>query len=334
MVVQTASKSVCLMTAGRRLFNLSRQLTRGYTTGAWPGLPSFVKVVEVGPRDGLQNEKEIVSTETKIKFIDLLSASGLPVIEATSFVSAKWVPQMGDHHEVLNGIHKKSGVTYSVLTPNVRGFNDAKASGASEVAVFGAASETFSQKNINCSVDESISRFTEVSQAAKEAGIPVRGYVSCVVGCPYEGPVPPQKVAEVAKKLLDLGCHEISLGDTIGVGTPASIKAMLEEVKRAVPVEKLAIHCHNTYGQALANIFAALQMGVSVVDSSAAGLGGCPYAKGATGNVATEDVLYMLHGLGIKTGVDLQKVIEAGAFISKALGRKTNSMVGQAKSHL
>ncbi|XP_067336145.1 hydroxymethylglutaryl-CoA lyase, mitochondrial [Channa argus] len=297
-------------------------------------LPKKVKIVEVGPRDGLQNEKTIVPTETKIHLINMLSESGLPVIEATSFVSPKWVPQMADQVEVMKGICKKPGVSYPVLTPNLKGFQAAVKAGASEVAIFGAASELFSKKNINCSVDESLQRFDEVVTAAKAAGVPVRGYVSCVLGCPYEGKVAPAKVAHVAKRLYSMGCYEISLGDTTGVGTPGSMTEMLEAVCREVPVSALAVHCHDTYGQALANIFVALQMGVSVVDSSVAGLGGCPYAQGASGNVATEDVVYMLHGLGIQTGVDISKLIDAGAFICRTLNRKTNSKVAQATCKL
>ncbi|XP_072221660.1 hydroxymethylglutaryl-CoA lyase, mitochondrial [Leuresthes tenuis] len=297
-------------------------------------LPEKVKIVEVGPRDGLQNEKTIVPTEAKINLIDLLSESGLPVIEATSFVSPKWVPQMADQLEVMKGIKKKPGVSYPVLTPNLKGFQAAVKAGASEVAIFGAASELFSKKNINCSVDESLQRFDEVMKAAKAASVPVRGYVSCVVGCPYEGKVAPEKVAHVAKRLYSMGCYEISLGDTIGVGTPGSMTEMLEAVTREVPVSALAVHCHDTYGQALANILVALQMGISVVDSSVAGLGGCPYAQGASGNVATEDVVYMLDGLGIQTGVDLTKLMDAGTFICRTLNRKTNSKVAQATCKL
>uniref|UniRef100_H3DHM2 hydroxymethylglutaryl-CoA lyase n=1 Tax=Tetraodon nigroviridis TaxID=99883 RepID=H3DHM2_TETNG len=311
-------------------------VTRSRTAGlrACQTLPEKVKIVEVGPRDGLQNEKTIVPSETKIHLIDLLSASGLPVIEATSFVSPKWVPQMADQVEVMKGISRRPGVSYPVLTPNLKGFQAAVQAGASEVAIFGAASELFSKKNINCSVDESLQRFDEVMKAAKEAGVPVRGYVSCVLGCPYEGKVEPVKVAHVAKRLYAMGCYEISLGDTIGVGTPGSMRDMLEVVSREVPVSALAVHCHDTYGQALANILVALQMGVSVVDSSVAGLGGCPYAQGASGNVATEDVVYMLHGLGIQTGVDLSKVMDAGAFICRSLNRRTNSKVAQATCKL
>ncbi|WAR16153.1 HMGCL-like protein, partial [Mya arenaria] len=256
------------------------------------GIPSFVKVVEVGPRDGLQNEKELVPTAAKIELVNKLSLAGIRNIEVTSFVSPKWVPQMADHTEVMKGITRYDNVVYSALTPNLKGFEAALEAGASEVAIFGAASESFSKKNINCTIAESIDRFGAVVTAASRARLPVRGYVSCVLGCPYEGDIAPQKVAQVAKLMYDLGCYEISLG---------AMKALLAEVSKVIPVEKLAVHCHDTYGQALANILAALQMGVSVVDSSVAGLGGCPYAKGASGNVSTEDVVYMLHGLNIKT---------------------------------
>ncbi|XP_057197799.1 3-hydroxy-3-methylglutaryl-CoA lyase, cytoplasmic isoform X1 [Triplophysa rosa] len=295
-----------------------------------PKIPHFVKIVEVGPRDGLQNEKEIVQTEVKIQFIDMLSQTGLSVIEATSFVSSKWVAQMADHTEVLKGIKRSPGVRYPVLTPNFQGFQAAIAAGATEVAVFGSASETFSRMNINCSIEESLQRFEKVISAAKQEGIPVRGYVSCALGCPYEGQVKPSQVTKVAKRLYELGCYEVSLGDTIGVGTAGSMAKMLSDVLTGMPVSALAVHCHDTYGQALANILIALQMGVSVVDSSVAGLGGCPYAKGASGNVSTEDVLYMLHGLGIETGVDLFKVMEAGEFICQVLNKTTNSKVTRA----
>uniref|UniRef100_A0AAQ4RFJ8 hydroxymethylglutaryl-CoA lyase n=1 Tax=Gasterosteus aculeatus aculeatus TaxID=481459 RepID=A0AAQ4RFJ8_GASAC len=288
-------------------------------------------IVEVGPRDGLQNEKEIVPTGVKIQLIDMLSGTGLPVIEATSFVSSKWVPQMADHTDVLRGIHREPHVRYPVLTPNLQGFHDAVAAGATEVAVFGSASETFSKKNINCSIDESMLRFEEVIKAAKERQIPVRGYVSCALGCPYEGHIEPSKVSEVAKRLYEMGCYEISLGDTIGVGTPGSMFKMLQSVMAEVPTNALAVHCHDTYGQALPNILIALQMGVCVVDSAVAGLGGCPYAQGSSGNVSTEDVLYMLHGVGVETGVNLAKVLEAGDFICEALGRQTNSRVARAR---
>uniref|UniRef100_A0A3Q3WYZ6 hydroxymethylglutaryl-CoA lyase n=1 Tax=Mola mola TaxID=94237 RepID=A0A3Q3WYZ6_MOLML len=274
---------------------------------------------------------EIVPTGVKIQLIDMLSGAGLPVIEATSFVSSKWVPQMADHADVLRGIHKAPHIHYPVLTPNMQGFQDAVAAGATEVAVFGSASETFSQKNINCSTDESMLRFEEVTSAAKQRQIPVRGYISCALGCPYEGHTEPSKVAEVAKRLYGMGCYEISLGDTIGVGTPGSMLKMLQSVMKEVPTDALAVHCHDTYGQALPNILTALQLGICVVDSAVAGLGGCPYAQGSTGNVSTEDVLYMLHGMGIETGVNLAKVVEAGDFICSALHRKTNSKVAQAR---
>lgn len=296
--------------------------------------PDYVKVVEVGARDGLQNEKEIVPTQIKIELINRLSGSGLPVVEATSFVSPKWVPQMADHTEVLKGIQRQKDVSYPVLVPNMKGFKAALEAGAKEIAVFGAASETFTQKNINCSIDESIQKFSDVLEAARDNGIKVRGYVSCVVGCPYEGPVAPETVAKVAGMLYRAGCYEVSLGDTIGVGTPGTMRPMLQAVLQQVPASALAVHCHDTYGQALANILTALAMGIATVDSSVAGLGGCPYARGASGNVATEDVLYMLHGMGIPTGVDLQKVIGAGEFICKALNRTTNSKVARAMSRL
>lgn len=292
--------------------------------------PASVKIVEVGPRDGLQNEKQVISTADKVTLIDMLSETGLTAIEATSFVSPKWVPQMGDNADVLKRIRRKEGVWYPVLTPNLKGFEGAVAAGAQEVAIFGAASEAFSKKNINCSIEESLERFQPVCDKAKELGIRVRGYVSCVMGCPYQGSVDPATVASVAKKMYEMGCYEISLGDTIGVGTPAATVRMLDATKQVVPTESLAVHFHDTYGQALANILAALQEGVAVVDSSVAGLGGCPYANGASGNVATEDVLYMLHGLGINTGVDLEKVIEAGLFICNVLGRESSSKVARA----
>nr|XP_034975284.1 hydroxymethylglutaryl-CoA lyase, mitochondrial isoform X1 [Zootoca vivipara] len=297
-------------------------------------LPKYVKIVEVGPRDGLQNEKNIVPTHVKIDLINMLSETGLSVIEATSFVSPKWVPQMADHTEVMQGIRKVPGISYPVLTPNLKGFQAAVAAGAKEVSIFGAASELFTKKNINCSIEESLNRFSDVLSAARETSIPVRGYVSCVLGCPYEGKIAPAKVAEVSKKMYAMGCYEISLGDTIGVGTPGNMKDMLSAVMKEVPLGALAVHCHDTYGQALANTLVALQMGVNVVDSSVAGLGGCPYAQGASGNVATEDMVYMLNGLGIHTGVDLTKLLEAGTFICKALNRRTNSKVAQASCKL
>ena len=294
------------------------------------GLPMTARIVDVGPRDGLQNEKQIVPTAVKIALIERLANAGVKSVEATSFVSPKWVPQMGDASEVLRGIQRKPGVVYPVLTPNLKGFDSAVEAGAQEVAIFAAASEAFSEKNINCSITESIKRFEPVVAAAQAMEMKVRGYVSCVVGCPYEGDVAPKKVAEVTKALRDLGCYEVSLGDTIGVGTPASVMRMLEVVGRAVPIKQLAGHFHDTYGMALANIYAALQFGINTFDSSVAGLGGCPYAKGASGNVATEDVVYMLNGLGIESGIDLDALVDAGVFISKELGRESMSKVARA----
>jgi hydroxymethylglutaryl-CoA lyase len=294
-------------------------------------LPKHVRMVEVGPRDGLQNEAAIVPAAVKIALIDRLSATGLPVVEATSFVSPKWVPQMADGAEVMAGIRRRSGTAYPVLVPNLRGFEAALAAKAEEVAVFAAASESFSQRNINCSIAESLDRFRPVTVAAKKAGIRVRGYVSCVLGCPYEGQIKPAKVTEVAARLAEMGCYEISLGDTIGVGTPGRAAAMIEAVATKLPRECLAVHFHDTYGQALANILATLGCGIAVVDSSVAGLGGCPYAPGAGGNVASEDVLYMLQGLGIETGVDLDALIAAGRFISDHLGRAPASKVSRAR---
>jgi len=292
-------------------------------------LPAFVKIVEVGARDGLQNEKS-VTLDDKIALVNALSDSGLTSIETGSFVSPKWVPQMADSGEVFAKIQRKDGVTYAALTPNLKGLEAAIAAGADEVAVFAAASEGFSQKNINCSIAESIARFEPLMALAKSHNLKVRGYVSCVLGCPYDGDIAPKKVATVARELLDMGCYEISLGDTVGVGTPMVVKTMLEEVAKLVPVEKLAVHFHDTYGQALANIFSALEMGIGVVDSAVAGLGGCPYAKGASGNVATEELIYMLNGLGITHGVDLNKLCEAGWAISQALGKQPNSKVSMA----
>ncbi len=293
-------------------------------------LPQRVRLVEVGPRDGLQNEKAVVPLETKVALIDRLSEAGLPAVEAGAFVSPKWVPQMADSAEVLRRIRRRPGTAYPVLVPNEKGLEAALAAGAEEIAVFGAASESFSRKNINCSIAESLERFRPVAGRALEAGLKVRGYLSCVLGCPYEGEVPLARVAEVAAALDGLGCYEISLGDTIGVGTPARARAMVEAVAEAVPVERLALHFHDTYGQALANLHACLELGVATLDSAVAGLGGCPYAKGASGNVATEDVLYLLHGLGIETGVDLEQVAAAGRFISDALGRPPASKVARA----
>ncbi|MFN4324264.1 MAG: hydroxymethylglutaryl-CoA lyase [Azonexus sp.] len=293
-------------------------------------LPSHVKIVEVGPRDGLQNEKQVVPTEIKIELIDRLAEAGLTVIEATSFVSPKWVPQMGDNSAVLAGIHRRPGVTYAALTPNLQGFDGAAAAQADEVAIFAAASEHFSRKNINCSIAESLKRFEPVVSAASALEIPVRGYVSCVVGCPYEGAIAPAQVASVVQTLFDMGCYEVSLGDTIGVGNPASIQRMIEACARVVPIEKLAGHYHDTYGMAIANIYASLQSGMAVFDASVAGLGGCPYAQGASGNVATEDVVYLLQGLGIETGIDLAKLAVIGDWISSALNRPNGAKAGRA----
>jgi len=295
-------------------------------------LPKKATIVEVGPRDGLQNEKQLISAEDKIALINLLADAGVTNIESGSFVSPKWVPQMATSSDVFNGIVRQENVNYMALTPNVKGFEAAMAVNVDEVAIFGAASEAFSQKNINCSIEESINRFLPLMEAAKKANIKVRGYVSCVVGCPYDGYIAPEKVAEVAEKLYQMGCYEISLGDTIGVGTPASVQQMLDAVKARVPVDKLAVHFHDTYGQALANIYTALQNGISVIDSSVAGLGGCPYAKGASGNVATEDVVYLLNGLNIETGIDLDKLIKAGLYISDKLGKPSSSKVSAALS--
>jgi len=292
--------------------------------------PNKVTIVEVGPRDGLQNEKAVITAEEKIKLVEMLADAGCLIVESGSFVSPKWVPQMASSSEVFEGISRQKGITYSALTPNMKGFEAAMAVNADEVAIFGAASEAFSQKNINCSIDESLARFQDVVDAAKAKGIKVRGYVSCVVGCPYDGDIAPEKVAEVAEKLYNMGCYEISLGDTIGVGTPASVKAMLQAVMARIPKEVLAVHFHDTYGQALTNIYTALEMGISVLDSAVAGLGGCPYAKGASGNVATEDVLYMLNGLGIETGIDFDKLLKAGWYISDVIERAPVSKVSTA----
>ena len=289
-----------------------------------------IQIVEVGPRDGLQNEKIWVETETKIALIEKLADAGLTKIEVASFVSPKWVPQMKDAFEVLSGIERRPGVTYPVLTPNLKGFERALEAGVTEVAVFGAASEAFSQKNINCSIYESVERFRPVLEAAQKNSVRVRGYISCVLGCPYQGEVPLESVVNLAEKMSEMGCYEISLGDTIGIGTPLQAKKMVETVAEKVPVSNLALHFHDTRGQALANIYACLELGVSVIDASVSGLGGCPYAQGASGNVATEDVVYMLHGIGIKTGVDIEKLIETGRFISDVFGRLPQSRVSCA----
>ena len=288
------------------------------------------RIVEVGPRDGLQNERGEVPTAVKVELIERLADAGLPAVEATAFVSPKWVPQMADHTEVLERIRRRGGVSYPVLTPNLKGFEAARAAGATEVAIFGAASEAFSQKNINCSIAESLERFRPVAEAAQKQSIRVRGYVSCVLGCPYEGEVKPERVADVAAALYEMGCYEVSLGDTIGTGTPGKTKAMIEACARRVPLEKLAGHYHDTYGQALANIYASLEMGVHTFDASVAGLGGCPYAAGASGNVATEDVIYLMDGLGVRTGVDLAKLVAIGRWICGVLGREPSSKVNRA----
>ena len=296
-------------------------------------LPQRVKIVEVGPRDGLQNEAQVVPAAVKLELIERLGAAGLKTIEATAFVSPKWVPQMGDAAEVMAAVMKtarRPGVSYPALVPNMQGFEQALAAGAEEIAVFAAASEAFSQKNINCSIAESLARFRPVAEAARQHGIRLRGYVSCVLGCPYQGAVHPAAVAEVAARLHEMGCYEISLGDTIGAGTPAAAQRMLDEVALLVPVARLAGHYHDTYGQALANIYASLEMGVAVFDASVSGLGGCPYAAGASGNVATEDVVFMMNGLGIETGVDLDRLVDAGAFICAELGREPASKVARA----
>ncbi|KAH8393585.1 hypothetical protein KR200_005427, partial [Drosophila serrata] len=289
-----------------------------------------VRIVEVGPRDGLQNEPKLLPAATKIELINRLSETGLKTIEATSFVSAKWVPQMGDNTEVLRGISKVRGISYPVLTPNIKGFDSALAAGAEEVAVFGAASDAFSLKNVNATAAQAIERFKPVLTAAKENGVRVRGYVSTIVGCPYEGTIPPSAVVRVAEALYEMGCYEISLGDTIGVGTPGSMRRMLDEVTKAVPAKDLAVHCHDTYGQALSNILVSLDYGIRVVDASVSGLGGCPYARGASGNAATEDVVYMLHGMGLQTGVDLDKLIQVGRYICTELTRPSESKVNRA----
>lgn len=293
-------------------------------------LPKRVKIVEVGPRDGLQNEPTPVALVTKIALVEKLVDAGLSVVEVGSFVSPKWVPQMAGSAEVYTGIQKRAGVSYPMLVPNLKGMEGALAAGVQEIAIFAAASETFAQKNTNCSIAESLERFEAVMQQAQANQIKVRGYVSCVLGCPYEGEIAAAKVAEVAGKLFDMGCYEVSLGDTVGVGTPLKAQAMIEEVAQRVPVEHLAAHFHDTYGQGLANLLAVLQLGVATIDSSVSGLGGCPYAKGASGNVATEDVLYMLNGMGIETDVDMSKLLAAGRFISESLGRLPASKVGRA----
>jgi hydroxymethylglutaryl-CoA lyase len=293
-------------------------------------MTDFVRIVEVGPRDGLQNEKAVIATADKIELIDRLSRTGLRTIEATSFVSPRWVPQLADAAEVFTGIHREPGVAYPVLVPNETGYDRARAVGVEEIAVFTAASEAFNRKNINAGIDESIERFRPVLARATADGVRVRGYVSTVLGCPYQGDVPVADVVRVASRLHELGCYEISLGDTIGVGTPLKARAMLQAVASVVPLSSLAVHFHDTYGQALANILACLEEGVRVVDAAVSGTGGCPYAKGASGNVASEDVVYMLHGMGIATGVDLDRLGETGRWLAALLGRETGSKAGKA----
>jgi len=293
-------------------------------------LPQKVKIVEVGPRDGLQNEKEFVPIEVKVELINQLSEAGFPNIEAASFVSPKWIPQMSGSNEVMASITRRPGTIYSVLTPNMKGYEAAFAAKADEIVIFSAASEAFTQKNINCSIAESVERFIPVAQAAKNDGIRIRGSISCSFGCPYQGSVTPNQVIEVAKRMLDLGCDEIDIADTIGVGTPGQVASVFENLFTVAPKTQFSGHFHDTYGQSLANIYAALQTGVSIFHSSIAGLGGCPYAKGATGNVATEDVLYMLKGLGIETGIDFDATVKIGDYISKATGKPNASRVGRA----
>ncbi|WP_110972262.1 hydroxymethylglutaryl-CoA lyase [Pseudomonas huaxiensis] len=295
-------------------------------------LPATVRLVEVGPRDGLQNEAQPISVADKVRLVDDLTAAGLSYVEVGSFVSPKWVPQMAGSAEVFAGIQYKPGVTYAALAPNLRGFEDALAAGVKEVAVFAAASEAFSQRNINCSISESLQRFVPIMEGARQHGVRVRGYVSCVLGCPYEGEVDASQVAAVARELYEMGCYEVSLGDTIGTGTPGATRHLFNVVGAQVPRPQLAGHFHDTYGQALANVYASLLEGINVFDSSVAGLGGCPYAKGASGNVASEDVLYMLQGLGIETGIDLEKLIQAGQRISAVLGRANGSRVARARN--
>ena len=295
-----------------------------------PNLPKKVKIVEVGPRDGLQNEKEFVPIETKVELINQLSNAGFPNIEAASFVSPKWIPQMAGSAEVMATIARKSGIIYSALTPNMKGYEDALAAKTDEIVIFSAASEAFAQKNINCSIAESVERFIPVVNAAKRDGIRVRGSISCSFGCPYQGLVEPRQVAEVVKRMMDLGCDEIDIADTIGVGTPGQVAAVFEEILAFAPKELFSGHFHDTYGQSLANIYAAMEMGISIFHSSIAGLGGCPYAKGATGNVATEDVLYMLKGLSIETGIDFDAAVNIGEYITKKIGRPNASRAGRA----
>lgn len=292
-------------------------------------LPEKIRVVEVGPRDGLQSETQLIDSAIKIELINRLSSARLPVVEATSFVSPRWIPQLADAEEVLAGIDRRPGTDYPVLVPNLRGLERALSAGVGEIAVFTAASEAFNRKNINAGIDESLDRIGEIAAPALTAGLRVRGYVSCVLGCPYEGRVSPDVVVDVARRLTQAGCYEVSLGDTIGIGTPAAARGLVDAVAAEIGVQRIAVHFHDTRGQALANVLACLQAGVATVDASVAGLGGCPYARGATGNLATEDLIYMLHGMGLETGVDLDALIETGLFISRALGRHPVSRLGQ-----
>lgn len=293
-------------------------------------MPQYVKIVEVGPRDGLQNEKALVPTDVKVALINKLTDAGFVNIEAASFVSPKWVPQMADGAEVMARIERRPGTLYSVLTPNMKGFEGAVAASADEVVIFGAASEAFSQKNINCSIAESIARFEPVAAAAKAAGVRLRGSISCSLGCPYQGEVPVSAVVDVVRRMRELGCDEIDIADTIGVGTPVRVQEVMRAASAEFAIDRLSGHFHDTYGQALSNILASLEVGIGIFHASVAGLGGCPYAKGATGNVATEDVLYMLHGMGLHTGIDLEAVVRTGDYISQAIGRPNNSRVGKA----
>ncbi|MFY0641297.1 MAG: hydroxymethylglutaryl-CoA lyase [Bermanella sp.] len=298
-------------------------------------IPNKVHIIEVGPRDGLQNEKQTLPVALRVELIERLAKAGLKKIEAGSFVSPKWVPQMANTDQVLDQLNAsdvkhQTGAQYAVLTPNLKGLEGAVQHKADEIAIFGAASEAFTQKNINCSIKESLQRFEDIAASAQQLNLPMRGYVSTIIGCPYQGDIDPQTVADVAKTLYQMGCFEISLGDTIGVGTPIKFKRMLDTVLKEVPADKVAVHCHNTYGQALVNIYASLEYGINKIDSAVAGLGGCPYAKGASGNIATEDVLYMLHGMNIETGVDLDEVIKIGNWICSELKRDNQSKVGVA----
>ncbi|QRQ87260.1 hydroxymethylglutaryl-CoA lyase [Cupriavidus oxalaticus] len=293
-------------------------------------IPNYVKIVEVGPRDGLQNEKAMVPTDVKVALVNQLTDAGFVNIEAASFVSPKWVPQMADGADVMSRIQRRPGTLYSVLTPNMKGFEGAIAAGADEVVIFGAASEAFSQKNINCSIAESIQRFEPVAAAAKEKGVRLRGSISCALGCPYQGEVPVSAVVDVVRRMRELGCDEIDIADTIGVGTPVRVQEVMRAASAEFAIDRLSGHFHDTYGQALSNILASLEVGIAIFHASVAGLGGCPYAKGATGNVATEDVLYMLHGMGIHTGIDLEAVVRTGDYISQSIGRANSSRVGRA----